>query len=64
MEVTDAGMMTDARLEQLSNAASSMVVTDAGMVMEVIAVFPNVFPPMVGNWIPAANVTDARLVQK
>ena len=52
--------MTVSRLVMLKNAKRPMEVTDAGMVMEVIATALNENSPMVNSPLPVAKVTDAR----
>ena len=61
ISVTDAGMMMEVSAVFL-NAAIPIDVTDAGISMEVIARSWNTACPMVRSPLPAANVTDVRLV--
>jgi hypothetical protein len=61
-QFVDAMKVTDARLIHCKNASFSMVMTDAGMTMEVIAVSRNALIMMIWSSLFSAKVTDVRLV--
>ena len=44
------------------NAQFPMLVTAAGMVIDVKSVSSNANTPMLANWDPASNVTELKLV--
>ena len=61
IEVTEAGMVTEARAEQPSKAPSATVETPLGITTEVTAVPANAAAPIVSSAEPLANVTVERV---